>query len=107
MTRFNIIISWRDHALAGTATLATAHAIGLIETFDWLPQGMTAITGLAGLMLAAAACGLVYALVLGLLYRRRLVAGPLYRCGESRPAEAYDKPYEANGDRLFDHWQYH
>lgn len=106
MTRMAHILRWRDHAAAVLAALATAHAIGLVELAGWVPHGQLAPGGPFRVLLGAAVCGIVYALVVGLLYRRRLVAGPLYRCGETRPAEDFGKPYHPSGDRLLESWQY-
>ena len=106
MTRFARILKWRDHATALLAALATAHVLGLIDLAGWLPPGFRASRDPAGLIIGAAICGLVHAIVLAALYRRRLVKGPLYRCAESRPAQDFGKPYRPGTARLFDGWQY-
>lgn len=106
MSRYPSLLILHDHLAAALATLASAHVIGLISLSGALPQGTRALDPFAGYVIGTALCGLVYALVATLLYRRRLVAGPLYRCGQSRPADAYRTPYEPGTVRLLEGWQY-
>jgi len=106
MTRFGNILKWRDHAVAVLVALASAHGIGLVDLASWLPRSSLSINGLPGVLMGAALCGLAYVLVLGMLYRRRLVTGPLYRCGETRPKSNFGKCYQPGDTRLLDSWQY-
>lgn len=106
MIRYAKILKVRDHLTAVLATLASAHIIGLIELVGWLPRGTLALSHVSGQLLGAALCGVVYAIVITLLCRRRLVAGPLYRCGETRPAQDYGRAFHAGEHRLLDGWQY-
>lgn len=106
MKRFAPMLKVRDHLTALLATLACAHVIGLISVAGFLPHGSITLDRPSGQILGAVLCGLVHAIVLTLLYRRRLVAGPLYRCGESRPAADYGKRYEPGTDRILDSWHY-
>lgn len=99
-------LTLRDHAAALLVALATAHTIGLVDLAAWLPQGVLGLDRVPGTVLGAALCGLAYALVLGTLYRRRLVTGPLYRCAETRPPEDFGTSYSPGEVRLLDSWHY-
>lgn len=100
------LLKMRDHLAALAAAVLCAHAIGLVRLLDSLPQGTLLIEGRAGQLTGVALCALVHAIVLTALYRRRLVAGPLYRCGETRPVDAYGKPYRPGTSRLLESWHY-
>jgi hypothetical protein len=100
------ILRLRDYAAAIAAALACAHGIGLVELTPIVPQGALLASGLAGQGIGLAVCAFVYAIVLTALYRRRLVAGPLYRCGATRPREDYAKPYQPGTSRLLEGWHY-
>ncbi|MDM7955091.1 hypothetical protein [Blastomonas sp.] len=106
MTRHGITPRLRDHLAALLAALASAYAIGLADLAGYLPQGVAALDRPSGQIIGTAVCLLVYALVLTWACRRRLVAGPLYHCGESRPARDYGSRYEPGPDRLLEGWQY-
>lgn len=100
------ILRLRDHAVAISAALACAHAIGLVELARMVPQCARLADSLAGQGIGLGLCALVYAIVLTPLYRRRLVAGPLYRCGATRPYLDYAKRYQPGTSRLLDSWHY-
>lgn len=100
------LLKIRDHLAALAVSLLCAHAIGLIRLAEFLPQGELLIAGRPGQAVGVAVCALVHAILLHLLYRRRLVAGPLYRCGETRPADAYGKPYRPGTSTLLESWHY-
>lgn len=100
------IIRLRDQIAAIAAAFACAHAVGLIDLSHRLPQGALLGGGPAGRWIGLALCALVYAIVLTWLYRRRLVAGPLYRCGATRPHEDYGKPYRPGTSQLLEGWHY-
>lgn len=100
------ILRLRDHMIAVAATLACAHGIGLIELHPAIPQGSLLADGLAGQAVGLALSALAYAIIVTLLYRRRLVAGPLYRCGETRPHGDYARPYQRGTSTLLDSWHY-
>ena len=100
------LLRMRDHLAALAAAMLCAHAIGLIRLSDFIPHGSLLIEGRVGQLTGVALCALVHAFVLTGLYRRRLVAGPLYRCGETRPADAYGKPYRPGTSRLLESWHY-
>lgn len=106
MTRPVKLLKWHDHAAALLAALVVAHVIGLIEFASWLPQGSVTLDGLRGQMIAAAVCVLSYLVLLAAMRRRRIVKGPLYRCGETRPVGDLGASYQSTGDRLLDGWQY-
>ncbi len=101
-----ILLRIRDHLAALAAAISCAQAIGLVCLFDGLPHGTLLIEGRAGQLLGVALCALAHAIVLAALYRRRLVAGPLYRCGETRPAETFDTPYRPGTSSLLESWHY-
>ena len=96
----------RDHLAALAAAMLCAHAIGLVHLSGYVPQGTLLIDGRAGQLAGVALCAFVHAIVLTALYRRRLVAGPLYRCGETRPTDAFGKPYRPGTSRLLESWHY-
>lgn len=96
----------RDHLAALAAAMLCAHAVGLVRLADFIPQGSLLIDGRAGQLGGVALCALVHAIILTGLYRRRLVAGPLYRCGETRPADDYGKPYRPGTSSLLQSWHY-
>lgn len=100
------LLRMRDHLAALAAAVLCAHSIGLVRLLDFLPQGSLLIEGRAGQLTGVALCALVHAIVLTALYRRRLVAGPLYRCGETRPLQAYGQPYRPGTSRLLESWHY-
>ncbi|PXW67620.1 hypothetical protein C7451_12617 [Blastomonas natatoria] len=100
------LLKVRDHVAALGASLLCAQAAGLIWVVPFLRKGELLIDGRAGQLVALALCALVYAVLLHLLYRRRLVAGPLYRCGETRPPGAYGKPYHTGSSTLLESWHY-
>ena len=100
------ILKLRDHIVAVAATLACAHAIGLIQLHPGVPHGALLAAGSAGQGIGLALCALAYAIMITLLYRRRLVAGPLYRCGATRPYRDYAKPYQQGTSSLLDSWHY-
>ncbi len=109
MIRHPLLHKARDHLAAMLATLACAHIVGLLGLAGaarFLPHGVIALDPVSGQLIGAAMCGLTYALVLTWLVRRRLVAGPLYRCGESRPDADYGKSFAPGESRLLDGWQY-
>jgi hypothetical protein len=106
MFRMTTLLKIRDHLAAALAALACAHAIGLLDLSAVLPRGVLALPGLPGQVIGAAVCGLVYAFAVTLLYRRRLVAGPLYRCGATRPAHFHEHTFKPGGQRLLEGWQY-
>lgn len=106
MTWTATLLKLRDHLAAMVASVLCAHAIGLIRLSDLVPQGTLLIDGRAGQLIGVALCALVHAIVLTLLYRRRLVAGPLYRCGETRPLHAYGQPYRPGTSSLLESWHY-
>ncbi len=106
MTNLTIILKARDHLAALLAALACGHVIGLIDLLGALPSGAIALDRLSGQMIGAVLCCLVYAIVLTMLYRRRLVSGPLYRCGETRPVTDHGRRFEPGPARLLDGWQY-
>lgn len=95
-----------DHAAALLVALATVHTLGLVNLAAWLPPGVLGLDRVPGHILGAGLCGLAYALVLGALYRRRLITGPLYRCAETRPPEDFGKSYSPGEARLLDSWHY-
>ena len=100
------LLRMRDHLAALSAAVLCAHAIGLIHLSGHVPQGSLLIAGRAGQLAGVALCALVHAIVLTALYRRRLVAGPLYRCGETRPLHAYGQPYRPGTSSLLESWHY-
>lgn len=106
MIRYANFPKIRDHLAAVLAALAAAHAIGLIDIAGYLPQGALALDRLPAQIIGVALCGLVYAIVITTLVRRRLVKGPLYRCAETRPAQDYGKAYHPASKRLLESWQY-
>lgn len=106
MTRHARLLKWHDHAAALLAALLIAHVIGLIELASWLPQGALAMHGLRGQMIAVGVCVLSHLVLLAAMRRRRIVKGPLYRCGETRPLGDLGAPYQSTGERLLDGWQY-
>lgn len=106
MIRSATPLKLRDHLTALLGALALAHIIGLADRAGYLPYGVVGLDPVAGQMIAMASCVLVYALAASWLYRRRLVAGPLYRCGASRPAGDYGTRFEPGRDRLLDGWHY-
>lgn len=106
MSLCSTLLRMRDHLAALAAAMLCAHAIGLIRLSDFVPHGSLLIEGRAGQLIGVALCALAHAIVLTALYRRRLVAGPLYRCGETRPADAYGRPYRQGTSRLLESWHY-
>ncbi|WP_430386581.1 hypothetical protein [Blastomonas fulva] len=109
MNRHPFLLRVRDHLAAMLATLVCAHTIGLVDLAGlarMLPHGVIGLDKGTGQLIGAALCGLTYALVLTWQLRRRLVAGPLYRCGESRPDADYGKSFAPGDSRLLDGWQY-
>lgn len=106
MNNRTIILKARDHLAALLAALVCGHVIGLIDLAGALPRGVMALDRFSGQIIGAAMCGLVYAIVLTTLYRRRLVSGPLYRCGETRPVTDYGRRFESGSVKLLDGWQY-
>ena len=100
------ILKLRDHIVAIAATLACAHAIGLIQLHPVVLHGALLAAGLTGQGTGLALSALVYAIILTLLYRRRLVVGPLYRCGATRPHRDYARPYQRGTSPLLDSWHY-
>jgi hypothetical protein len=106
MKHRSILFSVREHCGALLAALAAAHAIGLVEMSALVPRAMLAGAMPTGQLIGTAVCAMVYVIVLAWLHRRRLVPGPLYRCGETRPPEAYGKAYIPGTTRLLEGWQY-
>lgn len=100
------LLRMRDHLAALAAAVLCAHAIGLVCLSDFIPHGSLLIEGHAGQLIGVALCALAHAIVLTALYRRRLIAGPLYRCGETRPPDAYGQPYRPGTSRLLESWHY-
>lgn len=100
------ILKLRDHIAAMAASLACAHGIGLIDLHPAIPQGSLLADGLAGQVVGLALSALAYAIIATLLYRHRLVRGPLYRCGETRPHRDYAQPYQKGTSSLLDSWHY-
>jgi hypothetical protein len=106
MTFHPRLLRLRDHLAALAASIACAHVIGLVRLVPLLPQADLLIAGRPGQLIGVALSALVHALVLSLLYRRRLVAGPLYRCGATRAAEDYGRPYRPGTSTLLQGWHY-
>lgn len=106
MNRHTATLMIRDHLAALLAAMACAHIIGLVSLAGFLPRDFLALDRFSGQLVDAALCLLVYASMLAALYRRRLVTGPLYRCGETRPVTDYGKQFEPGPVRLLDSWQY-
>lgn len=105
MSRFSHL-RMRDHLAALAVSVLFAQAIGLIRIVDLAPHGALLVEGRAGQLAGVALCALGHALVLTSLHRRRLSAGPLYRCGETRPPHAYGKPYRSGTSSLLESWHY-
>lgn len=106
MTNRSTLAKFRDHLAALLAALACGHVIGLVDVFGVLPDGVMALDRLSGRLIDAALCALVYGIVLTVMHRQRVVSGPLYRCGESRPVADYSRRFETGSVRLLDGWQY-
>lgn len=106
MIRHANILRSRDHLTAMLAALAAAYATGPSGLADWWPQGLLSPDRLPGQAIGTGICVLVYALIATWLSRRRLVTGPLYRCGASRPARDYGKRFEPGRARLLESWHY-
>lgn len=100
------LLKIRDHAIAVLLAVAAWHVVGLIDVVGFLPHATVALDRLSGQAIGMALCGLVYAIVITALARRRVVAGPLYRCGETRPASDHGKSFAHGSGRLLDSWQY-
>ena len=106
MSLCSTLLRMRDHLAALAVAILCAHAIGLVRLSDFVPRGSLLIEGRAGQLIGVALCALAHAIVLTALNRRRLVAGPLYRCGETRPPDASDQQYRPGTSRLLESWHY-
>lgn len=107
MNRLASLLKLRDRLVALLAAFGVAGATGFADLTDNLPKDELIhgqpLEQVVGMALGAIA----YAIMMTWLYRKRLVKGPLFRCGESRPASDYGTRFEPGGVRLLDGWHYH